>query len=356
MMLGKPLRLRSGQRRVSAVTILVGLVMLLVPALAWMQYQWLGQLSTAERERMQRTLRTAAAQFATEFDTELSRTLVSLQVDGADDSRSELDRLRAEVFGMGEQRRASRAWCAMCGWSIRCRAPTLPALDSGAPVPIDRLRIRKWNTQSLAFEDARVARRSAEDARFAGDALHRFPDRSAAARSEAPGTHREAPISLTLGDDNTLISPVTLFEMPDDRRGPPKISVLGFTIVRLDPAVIRDTHAGRADHASLPWQRCGSRLPRRGRQEATIRRRWSGSRSRASRAIVTAAPDVTQGFMGPRPDQMFVFARNLRGDGHSPTATAAAATAAGNRRSGIRAATAPGDRMPFEPTTTSSCR
>src|SRR5688572_9338038 len=68
--------------RVSPVTILVGLVMLLVPALAWMQYQWLGQLSEAERERMQRTLRTAAAQFANEFDTELSRTLVSLQIDG----------------------------------------------------------------------------------------------------------------------------------------------------------------------------------------------------------------------------------------------------------------------------------
>ena len=74
----------SFQRRgVSAVTVLVGLVMLLVPALAYMQYQWLGQLSTAERERMQRTLRTAAAQFAMEFDTELSRALVSLQVDGA---------------------------------------------------------------------------------------------------------------------------------------------------------------------------------------------------------------------------------------------------------------------------------
>src|SRR5918996_5732281 len=72
-----------GKRRVSAVTILVGLVMLLVPALAWMQYQWLGQLSEAERERMQRTLRTAAAQFANDFDNELSRTLISLQVNGA---------------------------------------------------------------------------------------------------------------------------------------------------------------------------------------------------------------------------------------------------------------------------------
>ena len=37
--------------------------MLLVPALAYMQYQWLGQLSLAERERMQRTLRTAAYGF-----------------------------------------------------------------------------------------------------------------------------------------------------------------------------------------------------------------------------------------------------------------------------------------------------
>ena len=73
---------RTAPRRVSAVTVLAGLVLLLVPALAYMQYQWLGQLSEAERERMQRTLRTAAAQFATEFDTELSRALVGLQVEG----------------------------------------------------------------------------------------------------------------------------------------------------------------------------------------------------------------------------------------------------------------------------------
>src|SRR5688572_28986162 len=76
-----------GKARLSVVTILVGLVMLLLPALAWMQYQWLGQLSTAERERMQRTLRTAAAQFATEFDSELSRTLVSLQVEDRKSTR-----------------------------------------------------------------------------------------------------------------------------------------------------------------------------------------------------------------------------------------------------------------------------
>ena len=40
---------------------------------------------------------------------------------------------------------------------------------------------------------------------------------------------------------STLIAPVTLFELPDERRGPPKITVVGFTIVRLDPAIIRNT-------------------------------------------------------------------------------------------------------------------
>ncbi len=98
-----------GKRRVSAVTILVGVVMLLVPALAWMQYQWLGQLSTAERERMQRTLRTAAAQFATEFDSELSRTLVSLQVDGQTIRDQNWTALRAALLGVGEQRQRTAA-------------------------------------------------------------------------------------------------------------------------------------------------------------------------------------------------------------------------------------------------------
>ena len=69
--------------RISGVTALVAVVLLLVPALAWLQYRWVGQVSEAERERMQRTLRIAASQFATDFDTELSRAVVGLQVEGA---------------------------------------------------------------------------------------------------------------------------------------------------------------------------------------------------------------------------------------------------------------------------------
>jgi two-component system, OmpR family, sensor histidine kinase SenX3 len=39
--------------------------------------------------------------------------------------------------------------------------------------------------------------------------------------------------------------------------------------------------------------------------------------------VIAASPDVTQPFMGPRPDQMFVFARNLLGDRTTQTATVA---------------------------------
>ena len=101
-----------------------------------MQYQWLGQLSTAERERMQRTLRTAAAQFATEFDTELSRTLVSLQVDGQTIRDQNWTRVRAALFRVGQQRRRADGVCArrVC-WSTRCPGTALPPLDGTTTVP-----------------------------------------------------------------------------------------------------------------------------------------------------------------------------------------------------------------------------
>ncbi len=153
MMLGKPQPLGFGPRRVSAVTILVGLVMLLVPALAWMQYQWLGQLSTAERERMQRTLRTAAAQFATEFDTELSRTLVGLQLD-AQTVRDQNWTAYAQKYS-GWASSSSEPRLVRDVWLVDALPGTrLPLFDGNTPLPIDRLRLRKWNTQSLVFEDA----------------------------------------------------------------------------------------------------------------------------------------------------------------------------------------------------------
>jgi two-component system sensor histidine kinase SenX3 len=316
MTLGKPLRLRSGQERISAVTILVTLVMLLVPALAWMQYQWLGQLSTAERERMQRTLRTAAAQFATEFDTELSRTLVSLQVDGqsvhAQNWTTYAQRYSAWVTSASEPRLVREVLLI-----DTLPGTTLPVLGNG--VPADRLRIRKWNAPSLAFEDTAwpddlTRMRAMLATRFIGIDVQ--PGRPL---PEGPGSHREASLSITTGDDNTLVAPVTLFELPEERR-PAKISILGFTVVKLEPAVVRDTIL--AALASRHFHGDGAEADYRVaivQKDDLAKVVWESEPGIAK--LVTDAPDVKQNFMGPRPDQMLVFARNLRADAQIRTVT-----------------------------------
>jgi signal transduction histidine kinase len=53
----------------------------LLGVLAALQYRWLGQVSAAERERMQGTLSAGAARFAEDFDRELSRVYFNLKLD-----------------------------------------------------------------------------------------------------------------------------------------------------------------------------------------------------------------------------------------------------------------------------------
>ncbi|MGE3488993.1 MAG: sensor histidine kinase [Vicinamibacterales bacterium] len=302
----------SGQgRRISAVTVLVGLVMLLVPALAYMQYQWLGQLSTAERERMQRTLRTAAAQFATEFDTELSRALVSLQVDGVT--------IRDENWTGYAQRYSAWTNSATEPRLVRevllvdtLPGTELPVMGSQVTVPVERLRLRRWNAPSLTFEpadwsDDLAGIRASLSTHFIGFQVER-------ARTPGNGNgggdriRRDGSMSISLGDDNTLIAPVTLFELSESRRGPPRITVLGFTVVRLNPTVVRDTLL-----ASLATRHFGGNnedvdyrvaVVHKDDEKAVV---WESEPGVAER--IAASPDVKQNFMGPRPDQMFVFAR-----------------------------------------------
>ncbi len=310
----------SFQRRgVSAVTVLVGLVMLLVPALAYMQYQWLGQLSTAERERMQRTLRTAAAQFAIEFDTELSRALVSLQVDSAT--------IRDENWTGYAQRYSAWTTTATEPRLVRevllvdtLPGTALPAIGSAASVPVAQLRLRRWNAQALTFEAAAWSDdlstiRASLATHFMGFQI----DRSRTGGNGGPATdrvRREGTISLSLGDDNTLVSPVSLFELPDGRRGPPKITILGFTVVRLDPVVVRDTLlaslAARHFHGDDEEVDYRVAVVHKDDVKDVV---WESEPGVAT--LISGSPDVSQNFMAPRPDQMFVFARG--GTGAVPT-------------------------------------
>ncbi len=299
--------------RISAVTVLVGIVMLLVPALAYMQYQWLGQLSTAERERMQRTLRTAAAQFATEFDTELSRALVGLQVDGAiirdENWTSYAQRYSAWTNSTSEPRLVREVLLV-----DTLPGTELPVMGSQTVVPLDRLRVRRWSPQALVFEPAEwtddlAPLRTSLSTHFIGFSVERSRNGGGSGSGDRG---RESRISLSLGDDDTLVSPVTLFELPDGRRGPPKITILGFTVVRLDPAVMRDTLL--AALASRHFHGDNEEVDYRVavvHKDDPARVVWESEPGVAR--LIAASPDVTTNFMGPRPEQMFVFARGGNG-------------------------------------------
>ena len=330
-----------GKRRVSAVTVLVGIVMLLVPSLAYMQYQWLGQLSEAERERMQRTLRTAAAQFATEFDTELSRAMVSLQVDGLTVREENwvryAQRYSAWTNGTSEPRLVREVLLvdALPGTE-------LPAFGSPESIPLEQMRVRKWNAQALTFElaewtDDLSSIRHSLAAHFVSLQIERSRITGGPGDAPPPAAfdrgRRESTISMALGDDETLVSPVTLFEMPDGRRGPPKITILGFTVVRLDPAVLRNsllaTLATRHFHGADEEVDYRVAVVHRDDEKVMV---WESEPGITS--AVASSPDVTQRFMSPRPDQMFVLAR---GGPAPPTPPEPPSPAGSSRAGGARA-------------------
>src|SRR5919109_3505161 len=65
------------------VTMLAAAVLVLLPALAWLQYSWLEQIADADRDRRERTLQTAASQLAQDFDGELAKAVSALQIDSS---------------------------------------------------------------------------------------------------------------------------------------------------------------------------------------------------------------------------------------------------------------------------------
>src|SRR5262245_40443633 len=77
--------------RAKSSLILVGLLLILLPVLAVLQYRWIGEVSAAERDRLESSLRVSSDRFATDFDAEFSRLASSFQIrDGLPDSAAVL--------------------------------------------------------------------------------------------------------------------------------------------------------------------------------------------------------------------------------------------------------------------------
>jgi len=69
------------KRKPSLMLVLVAALIALLPLLAVLQFRWLGEVSQAERERMQASLKTAVTSFSQDFDREITRAYIAFQMD-----------------------------------------------------------------------------------------------------------------------------------------------------------------------------------------------------------------------------------------------------------------------------------
>ncbi len=199
--------------------LLTAAFVVLLPLLAILQFQWIGQISEAERERLQRTVRASAARFAQDLDEEVTRAYTMLQVD-------------AGTLGSGSWDHYAARYAA---WLAATQAPGLVKDVLVADVPTGRpLRLRRWNAATHAFEDAawpddlvswrdRVAS-DLDTARTGGAITHRAID------EPWSGSMLVAPVVTIVGLLHNAIRPPSLPEA-----GP----VSGYTFIRLDDAFIR---------------------------------------------------------------------------------------------------------------------
>ena len=268
--------------RESTLSVLVALAAIMVLTLGWLQYRWLGQVSEAERDRMQRSVRTAAAQFSIAFDQEVSRAAQTLQVDAVsirDDQWS--------AYAERYDRWASQA--------ADTRLVSDIIVVDEDPRGSGRLRTRRWNPVTHA----------ADPVVWPAD-LSPLQDGIAASLRPVPlrtgrdWRRRREPIGLPHTDAFTLLRPATEFLAPDSPGAPPRLAVIGATIIRLDPAFITTSLlpglASQHFHIGDPDSDYRVAIVEADAPDRVI---WESSPGITP--LVSRTPDVTQPLLGMRP-------------------------------------------------------
>lgn len=197
----------------STLTVLTSVLLILLPALAVMQYRWVGQVSDAERNRMQRNLRVAAAQFRQAFDDEVGRAM---------------NNLRADTITVRES-----AWYRYSDryetWSSTAEHPAIVASVFLVDADSGELRLRRWNTVAHRFDPAAwppplMAWRT------------RLEQAMASLRTGEPPVRAAFP-----EDDSFVVAPVlNVAARPQQPRPLPFSNMFGFTVVQLDMAYVGD--------------------------------------------------------------------------------------------------------------------
>lgn len=232
----------SSTPRVSGVTLLATAVLLLLPALAWLQYNWLDQIADADRDRRARTLQTATSQLAQDFDGEIGKAVFGLQLEP----------------GMVEQQNWSAFADRYQVWASNALTPDMVSAVYFAEVPREPAHrdtpvLRAWNTVTRTFDVTpwpatldRVRARLTSDEH----AVVNLQFTPAGRRGERGDRADRTPQRLILpgspiGDDQSLVVPVMriTIDMPSGAEPPPPpdVTLLGFTVIQLNlDALARD--------------------------------------------------------------------------------------------------------------------
>jgi signal transduction histidine kinase len=202
----------------SRLTVLTGTLLVLLPALAVLQYRWVGQLSDAARDRMQRNLHNAAQQFRESFDGEVARAFISLQVDSGI--------VREQAWSRYAERHAA--------WASTAPYPGLVANIYLIDALAGDLRLRRWDGHARVFApapwegplaNARTHFRT-ELSAFASGGRRRF-DRTAFHEHEA-----------------LLVAPLVNLQFGPVPAQPPMhqsiVTVFGYTVIELNLPLIRE--------------------------------------------------------------------------------------------------------------------
>jgi signal transduction histidine kinase len=200
----------------SAPKVLTGLLVVLLPVLAYMQYRWVGQVSEGERERMQRNLETAAEQFRADFDGEFGRAIRELTV-GTTTARE------------GTSANYSQRYTS---WLNTADHPQVVADVYLVDAVDEQLRLRRWNNGIHVFEPSLWPE---ELDRHRGDFQKAYVEFKAQRES---GRQVRAAFS---GEESLVVAPLQNFEFP--RVGPQVVQtaapMFGYTVIQLDESYLR---------------------------------------------------------------------------------------------------------------------
>jgi signal transduction histidine kinase len=191
-----------------------GGALLLLPVMAFLQYQWIGQVSDAEKERRERTLKQATTQVAQDLDVELFRAFVGLQVDG--------DALRSDDWS-GYAERAD-AWRGAATAAALVREVLLVDGHRG------QLRLRRWDGDRRTFADAEwPAELSDARARFA---------RELSDWERNPPHEPIRTMDLLADTEDAVVVPIAPVPHAVAEHTTSFTPIFGYTIVRLDTSFL----------------------------------------------------------------------------------------------------------------------